>query len=61
MSSLDHLTNDQIQFADRATNEQLKDAHRAVFEDENLTSMTELFFVDSNFSVDLLKNGFPRE
>ena len=58
LSSLNHFTNDQIQFADRTRYDQLKDAFRSVFECERSTSMAELFSVELKFSIDLLKKWF---
>ena len=55
LQSLNHFTNDQIQFADRTKYDQLKDAFHSVFEHGRSTSMAELFSVELKFSIDLFK------
>ena len=58
LSSLNHITNDQIQFSDRTTYDQLKDTFCNVFDRERPTTMTKLFSVKLKVSIDLLKKWF---
>ena len=60
INSLDHFSQDHIQFFDPITIKQMRDAALSVLAREKTTAFSEFFSVELKFTIDTLKCGLMR-